>query len=97
MNLYVLDTDILSLYERGDPLVTPRVDARQTGELAITIITVEEQLTGWYALLRQARRRDQLAHAYRRLSQALPIFAKWPALPTPSRKWTASTTCRPEN
>ena len=50
-------------------------------DAATTIITVEEQLTGWYALIRQARRRDQIAHAYRQLAHAIRLFATWPALP----------------
>lgn len=80
MNLYVLDTDILSLYQHTHPLVTPRVDARPAGEVRITIITVEEQLLGWYAALRNAKQKDKIAHAYQRLAEALPLFAKWPAL-----------------
>jgi tRNA(fMet)-specific endonuclease VapC len=56
------------------------VDARKAGELAITIISVEEQLRGWYSALRKVSRKDQLAHAYQRLAEALPIFARWPAL-----------------
>jgi tRNA(fMet)-specific endonuclease VapC len=47
MSLYVLDTDLLSLYYRGEPTVVQRVDARATAELAISVLTVDEQLTGW--------------------------------------------------
>jgi tRNA(fMet)-specific endonuclease VapC len=46
MRLYVLDTDILSLYQHGDPVLTPKVDAHPAQELAITVITVEEELAG---------------------------------------------------
>jgi tRNA(fMet)-specific endonuclease VapC len=80
MNLYVLDTDILSLYQHSHPLVTQRVDARLAGEVRITVISVEEQLLGWYSALRKAKQKEQIAHAYQRLAEALPLFAKWPAL-----------------
>jgi tRNA(fMet)-specific endonuclease VapC len=80
MSLYVLDTDIFSLYQRSHPLVTARVDARPPGEVVITIISVEEQPVGWQAAIRRATRKDQIAHAYRRLTEAIPLFAKWPAL-----------------
>lgn len=83
MSLYVLDTDILSLYQRGHALVTQHVDARQAGEVVITVITVEEQLLGWYAALRKAKRKDQIANVYKRLAETLPLFAKWPALAFP--------------
>jgi len=63
MSLFVLDTDLLTLYYRGDPLVVQRVDARPPTELAISILTVDEQLTGWYTLTRQGRRPEEIARA----------------------------------
>ena len=63
MNLFVLDTDILTLYYRGDPNVLRRVDARPPAELAISVLTVDEQLTGWYTLARRARRPEEVARA----------------------------------
>lgn len=63
MSLFVLDTDLLSLYYRDDPIVVQRVDARPPTELAISILTVDEQLTGWYTLTRQARRPEEIARA----------------------------------
>jgi tRNA(fMet)-specific endonuclease VapC len=54
MSLFVLDTDTLSLYYHGEPTVVQRVDAGPATELAISIMTVDEQLTGWYTLTRQA-------------------------------------------
>jgi hypothetical protein len=41
MTLYVLDTDTFTLYRRGDPTVTQRVEAVPPDQLAITIITIE--------------------------------------------------------
>jgi hypothetical protein len=40
MSLYVLDTDIPTLYYRGDPVVLQRVDAHPANDLAISMITV---------------------------------------------------------
>lgn len=56
MILHVLDTDVLSLYQRGDAVVTAKVDAHPAQDLSITVITVEEEVAGWYSLLRQVRR-----------------------------------------
>ena len=81
MSLFVLDTDILSLFYRGDPTVVRRVDARQSAELAISVMTVDEQLTGWYTLARQARRPDQMARAYSQLGEAVVRLARWRILP----------------
>ena len=48
MSLFVLDTDLLTLYDRGDPIVVRSVDARPATDLAISALTVDEQLAGWY-------------------------------------------------
>ncbi|MFI5387940.1 MAG: type II toxin-antitoxin system VapC family toxin [Fimbriimonadales bacterium] len=81
MSLFVLDTDLLTLYYRGDPTVVRRVDARPPTELAISIMTIDEQLTGWYTLTRQARRPDQMARAYAHLGEAVVRLARWRILP----------------
>jgi tRNA(fMet)-specific endonuclease VapC len=81
MSLYVLDTDILTLYYRGDPVVVQRVDAHPANHLAISIITVDEQLTGWYTVTRQARQPREIAQAYAHLGAAVVRLAKWRILP----------------
>lgn len=81
MSLFVLDTDLLTLYYRGDRNVVRSVGARAASELAISVISVDEQLTGWYTLTRQARRPEQLARAYEQLSEAVVRLARWRILP----------------
>ena len=53
--MWALDTDTLTLWLRGQATVGQRVEAHAPEELAITIITVEEVLSGWYRVIRQAR------------------------------------------
>jgi tRNA(fMet)-specific endonuclease VapC len=77
MSLYVLDTDILSLYQSNHPNVRARVDARHSQELAVTVITVEEGLSGWYTALRRAKRSDQLPLLYERLALHVDFLARW--------------------
>ncbi|TMQ33360.1 MAG: type II toxin-antitoxin system VapC family toxin [Planctomycetota bacterium] len=76
MSVFVLDTDTLSLYQHGHPVVCQRVQAHAANELAITIITVEEQLTGWYSLLRRARKPAAQADAYRRLAHTVHSLSR---------------------
>ena len=83
MTLYVLDTDILTLYQSGHPAVVRNVHGRLADELAVSVITVEEQLTGWYTKLRQAKKRDQLARAYDRLANAVRFLSRLQILPFP--------------
>jgi tRNA(fMet)-specific endonuclease VapC len=80
MSLYVLDTDILSLYENDHPIVRPRVDAHHWHELAITVVTIEEGLAGWYTLLRRAKRRDQWPPLYEQLAKKVDFLARWQKL-----------------
>ena len=61
MSLFVLDTDLLTLYYRGDPVVVGAVGARSASDLAISVMTVDEQLTGWYTLTRRARLPGEIA------------------------------------
>jgi tRNA(fMet)-specific endonuclease VapC len=76
MSLYVLDTDILTLFERGHPGVVARVAEHPATEIAISVVTVEEQLSGWYAQLRKAKGPEKLAWAYRRLAGAVRFLSR---------------------
>ena len=77
MSLFVLDTDHLTLYYRGDPIVVQRIDSRLPTELAISVLTVDEQLTGWYTLTRQARQPEEVARAYAHLGEAVMRLGRW--------------------
>jgi tRNA(fMet)-specific endonuclease VapC len=81
MSLFVLDTDVLSLYYHGDPIVVRSIDAQPATALAISIMTVDEQLTGWYTLTRRVRRPVEIAQAYAHLADAVVRLARWRILP----------------
>lgn len=71
MSLYILDTDTLSIYRRGNPHVRARLEScdRDHGDsVAITVITIEEPLAGWFDLIRRAKSDAQQAHAYEQLA-----------------------------
>src|SRR5438445_279401 len=68
MSPYLLDTDMLSLYQMGHPTVCQHCASHPPGIVAITVISVEEQLSGWYTRLRRAHQRDELAKVYQRLT-----------------------------
>ena len=75
--LHVLDTDTLSLYQHGVPKLVAKVDGRVPSELAITVITVEEVINGWYSLLRKIRGPSDEVQAYDRLAESIPLLARW--------------------
>ncbi len=68
MSLFLLDTDHLSLYQMGHPQVLQNVARHFTDQLAISVITVEEQLAGWQTALRQAKDDVRRVEVYRRMA-----------------------------
>lgn len=82
MILYVLDTDMLTLFQHGHPTVTTHCLARAQ-EVATTVITVEEQLAGRFIMIRRAQRPDDQAIAYRRLIDTVQFLDRMPILPFP--------------
>jgi tRNA(fMet)-specific endonuclease VapC len=63
----ILDTDHFSLLFRKDPKVSVKVALFKPEELAITIITAEEQLRGrldWIRQAAQSSKPERLTQAY---------------------------------
>jgi tRNA(fMet)-specific endonuclease VapC len=71
LTLFVLDTDHVSLLQRGHPTVAARVLATPPEQLAVSVVTFEEQLGAWYSQIRQARDPEKVARAYEGLFQIL--------------------------
>ena len=76
MSLYILDTDQLSLLQRGHPAVQKHYDAHPPDHLAITIVTVEEQLRGRLAQVNKQPSGPLRCEAYERLRKAVADFCK---------------------
>src|SRR5205809_5032501 len=76
MSLYVLDTDTLTLLQEGHAAVRGRVAACRTEDIRTTIISVEEQLSGWYRRLRRAKKPQELAKVYDRLTAAVQSLSR---------------------
>jgi tRNA(fMet)-specific endonuclease VapC len=80
MTRFVLDTDIISMLQHGDPVVAANVGNYDPDQVATTIISVEEQLSGWYALLRRAKTAKELVPVYQRMSETVRFFGSLPLL-----------------
>jgi tRNA(fMet)-specific endonuclease VapC len=72
--LFILDTDHITLYQRGDPQVTEHVDRTPKDLIATSVVTYEEQLRGRLAIVRQAQTAERLALAYLRLREMHAFF-----------------------
>jgi tRNA(fMet)-specific endonuclease VapC len=78
MTLYVVDTDILSLYQRNHPQVCTRIRFARQNNLIIktTVITVEEQYGGRLAQIRKAQNPEALILAYDFLTATFSLFSQ---------------------
>lgn len=79
MSLFILDTDHVSLHQRKDPIVTARIESCPTEELAITVVTIGEQMRGRLAQLGQ--RKVDLIAAYELLRTTAEYFCGLRILP----------------
>ena len=81
MSLFLLDTDHLTLYQMGHPQLVKNVALHMTDQLARSVITVEEQLTGWQRALHQAKDDARREHIYQRMALAVETLSGWLVLP----------------
>lgn len=70
-DLRILDTDHLSLMQRGNPFIIQRLNKFNPQNIAITIITATEQLVGRLNVINRATSSNDLVFAYARLKDTL--------------------------
>jgi tRNA(fMet)-specific endonuclease VapC len=80
MSLYLMDTDTVSLYQYGHPAVCAAIAERLSATVVISVMTVEEQLSGWYTELRRAKKAPILAAIYERMAKTVLFYATLPIL-----------------
>lgn len=77
-NLWILDTDHVSLFQNGHPEVTQRVKRIKPENLAVTVITLQEKMKGWLKAIHdcnnQPFKSDKLIWAYKGLVDEIEFF-----------------------
>lgn len=81
MSLYVLDTDVLSLYRNGNATVMQHVSAHSGHVLAVAVVSAKEMLRGWLDYLPRQTRPDRIAHGFAQLAATVTFLGGWPILP----------------
>ena len=77
---YILDTDHFSLLQRENPILKQRIALVDPDEIAITVVTVEEQLRGWLSVIRrysQSNNPEKLIWAYMGLRDAVNYISQF--------------------
>ncbi|HEX8999645.1 MAG TPA: type II toxin-antitoxin system VapC family toxin [Blastocatellia bacterium] len=80
MNLYVLDTDHLSLYQRGNPSITSHLTQVPRQQVAMAIITAEELVRGRLAKIRAVRDEAERQLAYQQFRITLGLIGAFQVL-----------------
>ncbi|MBW4617319.1 MAG: type II toxin-antitoxin system VapC family toxin [Desmonostoc vinosum HA7617-LM4] len=69
MTKWVLDTDHVSLLQRGHPVVASKVATINPSEIAVTVITIIEQMYGRLDVIKRAKSKQELVTAYALLKE----------------------------
>ena len=77
--IYLLDTDHLSILERGGETaqrLVSRLSILSSDSINVTVITYEEQTRGWLGYIAKARNLEEQIIAYRKLEEHIATFSK---------------------
>jgi tRNA(fMet)-specific endonuclease VapC len=75
---YLLDTDHLTLFQRGHAPVARRVALEPPDAIGISVVTIEESLRGRLAQLARAGDVPARIKQYMLLEQSIQLFAQFP-------------------
>ncbi len=81
MAVFILDTDIISLFEHGHPKVVAAITAHSQDQVCVTTVTIEEQFGGWSALARTAKTHTQREFASMMLLKLVQAWAAFYRVP----------------
>ena len=75
MSRFVLDSDTVTHFEYGHPVVHAHVASHPVTDIALPVIVVQEQMRGWLGRLSRLKTAQQQADWYNRLvSRIMPVW-----------------------
>lgn len=74
MTLYILDSDHLSLYQRGHEPLRQRLLTIPPSQIAITVVSAEELIRGRLAQIRKATKPQERVYAYHWFAKTLEFL-----------------------
>lgn len=78
---WLLDTDHISLQERGHELLRARLALVPADSLAVSVVTVEEMIRGRLAVLARRSEGEVRVRAYAKFMETVAFFASIPVVP----------------
>lgn len=76
MTKYLLDTDHVTLHERGNLLLLRRLERIAPEDVAVSAVTVEESLRGRLAILARRIEGATRVHAYAKFIESVQFFGR---------------------
>lgn len=79
--MYILDTDHLSILQRGGVNAQPLLEKLKTvdsQQVAVSIISYEEQVQGWLTYIKKAKTIEKQVDAYQQLKEQLNVYCTIP-------------------
>ncbi len=73
---FLLDTDHVSLQERGHPSMLARLRVQPPEALGVSVVTMQEVLQGRLAVLNRQQAPDQILFAYAKLQETMHFFTR---------------------
>ncbi|MEG3835286.1 MULTISPECIES: type II toxin-antitoxin system VapC family toxin [unclassified Microcoleus] len=80
MTLWIFDTDHATLFGQGNPQIVQRVRAVNPKDIAITIVTFEEQMYGRLNRIRRATSGEEIISAYASLRKTINYMTEFELL-----------------
>ncbi len=77
MPAYLLDTDILTLYQHKHPKVLTSIASHRHDSIHLSTVTIEEQLSGWSGTARSAKDHSQQEVASRLLGSMVRSWCQF--------------------
>jgi tRNA(fMet)-specific endonuclease VapC len=77
---YILDTDHVTLHQHGHPAVGRRLLQINAADIAVTVITAEEQIRGRLDIVRRSNASPRQIEAYAALQATLRYFQRLPVI-----------------
>ncbi len=74
MNLWILDTDTLTLYQNRNLKILQRLNQINFEQVTVSTVTVEEQMRGWLDAIRQSSEPQRLVWGYLGLRRGIEFF-----------------------
>jgi tRNA(fMet)-specific endonuclease VapC len=78
---WLLDTDHISLVERGHPALRTRLETVPPEAVAVSVVTVEETIRGRLAILSRRAPGASRVHAYAKLMETVRFYGSVPVVP----------------